>query len=139
MEIEVDENIQFCMNLRGKTFLAGKIKWSIRSIDFISNYNQVVAIVSKVNKTGISAVEKVQSLSEIFDLGRKESWFTEEANKYLTKLNGEFSLNPYSLAEPGSGEFNKTSPVPTMTLRAYDLVHKSQNSNPNMEVETKAN
>ena len=44
MEVEVDENNQFCMSLRGKSFLDGNDKILIKNVHF----------EKKVNKGGIS-------------------------------------------------------------------------------------
>jgi len=72
MEVEVDENIKFCMSLRGKTFLDGNEKNLIKNVHFDEKFEELVATLVKVNKRGISKVENVQSVAEIFAMDTNE-------------------------------------------------------------------
>ena len=135
MEVELDQKIIFCMSLRGKTFQDGKNKWSIRGLDFCNEYNQVTAIVSKVNKTGVSTKESIQSLSEIFALSSKEPWFTETANEYVRNINEEISNTQTRTAKTMNLVGNNASAVPKRPLSSSDLEYNAQIFSSNMDME----
>ena len=62
------------MSLRGKTFLDGNENFLINNVHFDEKFEELVATVAKVNKRGISKIENVQSVAEIFALDTNEGW-----------------------------------------------------------------
>ena len=109
MEVSVDPYLQFCMNLRGKTFTEGNQKRKIIDVNYDEKYGEMVATVAKVLQKRISTIENFQSLSEILNSSSGEPWLSEEIVSEVNKINAnasaKFSLLSFA-SEPLGDSFS---------------------------------
>ena len=71
--------------------------------------------MARVNKGGISKIENIQSVAEIFAVDTKEAWITDTVKAYVAELNRQLS----AIKAP-----NKTSS--DMDVMEADPVQKNQ-------------
>jgi len=98
----------------------------IKNVHFEKKYEELVATVARVDKSGISKIENVQVVAEIFALDMNEGWITSTAKAYVAKINRKFSASKTRNAMSSDMKVMEADPLQKNQVRTPDSTDSSK-------------
>ena len=89
--------------------------------------------MAKVNKSGISKIENIQPVAEIFALDTKEARITDTAKAYVAEINRKLSVSKAPNAVSSDMDIMEADPFQKNQVRTPDSTDSSNISSLNMK------